>query len=127
MAKLDECQLLFELLNCDIVSFLDDLTPDERRLAARAMHIGQPVALRPDSPQAPTVLQLVVGARFFTIVGFPSDCDVDAAIEGEIGDAVAAIDKLELLVSRFGQLEEVRTRPAARALAAASQSAVNVA
>ena len=104
LATLDECQLLFELLNSDVTPLLTDLTADERRLLARPMHIGQPVALRPDSPLAPTVLRLVVGARFFTIVGFPADGDVDAAIEGEIGDAVAAIDKLELLVARFAQL-----------------------
>ena len=110
LATLEECQLLFELLNSDVTPLLAELTAEERRLLARPMHIGQPVALRPDSPEAPTVLRLVVGARFFTIVGFPADGDVNEAIEGEIADAVAAIDKLELLVARFAELAAARSR-----------------
>jgi hypothetical protein len=108
LATLDECQFLFELLNRDASGLLPDLAPAERRLAARPMHVGQPVALRPDSTEAPTVLRLVVGARFFTIVAYPADGDTEAALAGEIGDAVAALDKLELLVRHFAQL-----RPAA--------------
>ena len=38
------------------------------------------------------------GARFFTIVAYPDDRDVEAALAGEIADAIAALDKLELLV-----------------------------
>jgi hypothetical protein len=50
------------------------------------------------------VLRLVVGARFFTIVGFPADGDAEAALQGEIADATGALDKLELLVRHFAQL-----------------------
>ena len=65
-------------------------------------------ALRPDSTEAPTVLRLVVGARFFTIVAYPADGDTEAALAGEIGDAGAALDTLELRVRHLAQL-----RPAA--------------
>ena len=102
--SLEECQLLFECLNKDVSGWLEGLAPAERRLAARPAHIGQPVALRPDCPAAPIVLRLVVGARFFTIVGFPDDGDCEAALAGEIGDAVTALDKLELLVRHLPEL-----------------------
>jgi hypothetical protein len=104
LASFDECQLLFGLLNRDASCLLLNLSPAERRLVAQPMHIGQPVALRPDRAEAPTVLRLVVGARFFTIVAYPTDGDTEAALAREIGDAVAALDKLELLVRHFPQL-----------------------
>lgn len=110
-ASLEECQLLFEYLNSDASSLiaLDDV--GERALARRAMHIGQPVALRSDSAEAPVVLRLVVGARFFTIVGFPADGDVEAALQAEIRDASAAIDKLELLVKHLPELAAAKAPP----------------
>jgi hypothetical protein len=104
LATLDECQALFELLNRDVSGSLHRLTPAERRLAARPAHIGQPVALQPGSAEAPTVLRLVVGARFFTIVGFPTDGGTEAALRSEIADAVAALDKLELLARHAAEL-----------------------
>ena len=100
-ASLDECQLLFELLNRDVSARLTGLDVGERLLAARPAHIGQPVALRPDCTGAPIVLRLVVGARFFTICGFPDDGDCEAALRSEIADAVTALDKLELLVRQL--------------------------
>ena len=102
--SLEECQLLFECLNKDVSGWLEGLAPSERQLAARPAHIGQPVALRPDCPDAPIVLRLVVGARFFTIVGFPDDAGCEAALAAEIGDAVTALDKLELLVRHLPDL-----------------------
>jgi hypothetical protein len=104
LATLDQCQSLFELLNRDVSGSLPGLTPAESRLAARPAHIGQPVVLRPDSAEAPTVLRLVVGARFFTTVGFAADGDTEAALKGQIADAVAALDKLELLARHAAEL-----------------------
>lgn len=105
LASLEECQLLFECLNSDVSSRLEGLDETESGLARRAMHIGQPVALRTDSAEAPVVLRLVVGARFFTIVGYPADGDHEGALRAEIGDAVAAIAKLEFLVRRLPELK----------------------
>ncbi len=107
-ASLEECQLLFECLNSDVSSRLTGLDEVETALARRAMHIGQPVALRTDSAEAPVVLRLVVGARFFTIVGYPADGDHESALRAEIGDAVAAIAKLELLVRHLSELKANR-------------------
>ena len=103
-ASLEECQLLFECLNSDVTIRLTGLDQGETALARRAMHIGQPVALRTDSTEAPVVLRLVVGARFFTIVGYPPDGDVEGALRAEISDAIAAIAKLELLVRHLPEL-----------------------
>ncbi|MGD9510613.1 MAG: phosphoadenylyl-sulfate reductase [Geminicoccaceae bacterium] len=104
-ASLEECQLLFECLNSDVSARLRGLDETEMGLARRAMHIGQPVALRTDGGEAPVVLRLVVGARFFTIVGYPADGDHESALQAEIGDAVAAIAKMELLVRHLPELK----------------------
>ena len=98
LLSMDACQRVFELLNRDVSEGTEDLSESQRELLAMPAHIGQPVALRPN---APSVLRLVIGARFFTIVGFAARGSEEAALLAEITDAVRAIDKLELLV-RYG-------------------------
>ena len=98
-----ECKSLFELLNRDVSSMLQPLAPGEEALARQPVHIGQPVTLG-SSEAAITVLRLVLGARFFTIVGH---CDPEsraAALESEIADAERAIAKVELLASYWWRL-----------------------
>lgn len=102
--SLAECQRLFELLNSDVSGLLPGLGPTDRALAAQPAHIGQPVELRPGASGAPSVLRLVVGARFFTIVGFAEEGATEAALASEIADATRAIDKLELLVRHWAAL-----------------------
>jgi hypothetical protein len=46
----------------------------------------------------------VVGARFFTIVGYAGAGAVEAALESEISDAIRAIEKLELLAMRWPEI-----------------------
>ena len=100
LLDLDECQKLFELLNRDVRDLLPETSASELELAALPAHIGQPVAL---GPEAPSVLRLVIGARFFTIVGYgPRGAEV-AALLSEIADAVRAVDKLELLARNWSR------------------------
>ncbi|HEX7034362.1 MAG TPA: hypothetical protein VF210_01230 [Pseudomonadales bacterium] len=94
-----ECRHLFELLNKDVASLLQPISAVEEALARQPVHIGQPVTL--GSAETPTtVLRLVLGARFFTIVG-QADTEIarEAALESEIADATRAIAKVELLAS----------------------------
>ena len=100
---LAECQRAFELLNRDVRPRLPDLSPEEAALAGHLVHIGQPVQLRPDVPTAPTVLRLVLGARFFTIVGYAED--PERALQSQIDDALLALAKLELLIRHWDQLQ----------------------
>jgi hypothetical protein len=101
----DECQRLFELLNTDVCDRLHALTPADQVKAAQRAHLGQPVSLAAGPGLAPlTVLRLVVGARFFTIVGHAGPGAVEAALESEISDAVRAIEKVELLAERWSEL-----------------------
>jgi hypothetical protein len=102
--SLAECQRLFELLNLDVVQKLPDLTEADAALARQAAHIGQPVELRPGVPEVPTILRLVVGARFFTIVGFAGPGAEEAALTSEVTDAIRAVDKLELLLRHWNRL-----------------------
>lgn len=98
-----ECKRLFALLNGDVSSLLQPLAPGEEALARQPVHIGQPVTLG-TSDTVMTVLRLVLGGRFFTIVGH---CDPEsraAALESEIADAERAIAKVELLASYWWRL-----------------------
>jgi hypothetical protein len=61
-----------------------------------------------DDKRELSVLRLVIGARFFTIVGYAGIGAVEAALESEISDAIRAIDKLELAAERWKQIAELR-------------------
>jgi hypothetical protein len=98
-----ECKRLFELLNRDVASLLPPLSPREEALARQPVHIGQPVTLGASDP-AITVLRLVLGARFFTIVGHAEPESRAAALESEIADAERAIAKVGLLASYWWRL-----------------------
>jgi hypothetical protein len=104
-----ECQRLFELLNLDLSQHLGPLSPAQRITAAQCAHIGQPVTLCiGDDKRELSVLRLVIGARFFTIVGYAGINAVEAALESEISDAIRAIDKLELAAERWKQIAQLR-------------------
>ena len=103
-----ECQRLFEFLNLDLSQRLDPLSPAQRITAAQCAHIGQPVTLFiGEDRRELSILRLVVGARFFTIVGYAGMGAVEAALELEISDAIRAIDKLELLAGRWRQIADL--------------------
>jgi hypothetical protein len=105
-----ECQRLFELLNFDLSQRLGSLSPAEQITAAQCAHIGQPVTLSigPDQREL-SILRMVIGARFFTIVGYA--VSTEAALASEIADAIRAIDKVELLAERWGQITELAAIP----------------
>jgi hypothetical protein len=104
-----ECQRLFELLNLDLSQHISPLSPAQQITAAQCAHIGQPVTLFiGDDKRELSVLRLVIGARFFTIVGYAGIGAVEAALESEISDAIRAIDKLELAAERWKQISELR-------------------
>lgn len=113
LLPLDEpsCRLIFEMLNCDAVDRLGELPPTHRALAAQPAHIGQPVTLKTERGPL-TVLRMVLGARFFTIVGYAGPSLFEAALESEISDALRAIDKLELLASHWWRLSETDNQAA---------------
>ena len=103
-----ECQRLFELLNFDLSQHLGPLSPAEQITAAQCAHIGQPVtlAIGPDQREL-SILRMVIGARFFTIVGYAGAGATEAALASEIADAIRAIDKVKLLAERWGQIMEL--------------------
>ncbi|GAB1579126.1 hypothetical protein [Bordetella petrii] len=102
-----ECRHLFEQLNRDVSALFSDLSAAESALARQKFHIGQPVTLRTSSDSR-TVLRLVIGARFFTIVGYADDGATMAALDAEIADAGRAVSKIELLASRWWRLASIR-------------------
>lgn len=99
----NECRWLFEQLNLDAEPLLPGLAEKDRVLARQRAHIGQPVTLQADSGPV-TVLRLVIGARFFSIVGYSGAGALEAALDSEIADAQQAIAKIELLAANWSRL-----------------------
>lgn len=99
-----ECQQLFELLNLDVSDWLTGASAEEMMLATQPAHIGQPVVLAAESGRKLTILRLVVGARFFTLIGHAGQDMMEAALEAEISDALRAIDKLEILARHWDKI-----------------------
>lgn len=105
-----ECRVLFEALNRDVSALLPGLDPAEAASARLQAHIGQPVTL--DGPDGPiVVLRMVLGARFFSIVGFAAGGATDAALQSEIADARRALAKVELLAEHWWRLARALERP----------------
>jgi hypothetical protein len=107
--RLDEvgCQTIFGMLNVDMSERLGCLTASEIVQARQMAHIGQAVRLGSGSDgEEIAVLRLVLGARFFTIVGHAGPGAVQAALESEISDAERAIEKLELIASRWWKVKK---------------------
>jgi hypothetical protein len=102
-----ECQRIFQLLNLDLTGKFGPLSPVEQMLAAQKAHIGQPVRLgSANGAEGSTVLRLVLGARFFTIVGHAGPGAIEAALESEISDAIHAIDKVELIARHWWKIRD---------------------
>ena len=98
-----ECRWLFEQLNLNADRLLPGLPEKERTLARQQAHVGQPVTLHAEAAPI-TVLRMVIGARFFSIVGYAGAEAVTAALESEIADAERAISKLELLAANWWRI-----------------------
>lgn len=98
------CRRLFELLNADVTALLAPLDALAAATARQSAHIGQPVTLRGAFGDV-TVLRMVLGARFFNIVGYAGRGSFEAALRSEIADAERAVAKVELLASQWWRLE----------------------
>jgi hypothetical protein len=98
-----ECRWLFEQLNLDADPLLPGLAEKERTLARQQAHVGQPVTLHTGSGPI-TLLRMVIGARFFSIVGYAGPDAVTAALESEIADAERAVSKIELLAANWWRI-----------------------
>lgn len=99
-----EARQLYRWLNADLAAALPpDLPPDELGLARRRFHVGQPVPLRSSAGEF-GALRLSAGARLVT--GEPSHAHLGTAprLEREIGDALAALAKIELILRHLDRL-----------------------
>jgi hypothetical protein len=95
-----ECLWLYERLNSDVSDLIPDLSPGEVATARLECHIGQPVILT-GQRQKMAFLRLVVGARFFNMVGHAHPLAQEAMLQSQIADACRVLDKIELIASRW--------------------------
>ena len=93
----------------DLRQQLGPLSPVDQITAAQCAHIGQPVTLCIGRDHRElSILRMVIGARFFTIVGYAGFRAIQAALASEIADAIRAIDKVEFLAERWDQIRQLR-------------------
>ena len=95
----DEAWSAYCWLNQDICRHLPSgASADERALAARACHIGQPVKLNAGGTTL-GALRVAVGARFVSRVAFDASLggDPDRRVAAQLGDLEAVLAKLAVL------------------------------
>ena len=97
------CRQIFTILNSDASAMLSNIPASEKTILGQQFHIGQPVVLGRNGHQK-TVLRLVIGARFFNIIGHAGAGAILAALESEISDLMRAIDKLEILAENWWKI-----------------------
>src|SRR5215472_9787897 len=100
-----QCTTLYRALNQDVSAQLPGATAEERALAARLCHIGQPVMLGA-SADDPAALRISAGARVVSETW--SIAGEDAAIANlarEFAEIRTVLAKLAVLVRHFGAIE----------------------
>ena len=107
LQPLDELgsQRFYRLLNQDTSGLLSHLSLAGQAASRLQCHIGQPVILQ-GRDTGLSFLRLVVGARFFNMIGFAGESAFEAALMAEVSDATRVLDKIELLASRWNELEK---------------------
>jgi hypothetical protein len=99
-----ESQWLFEQLNRDMTSLITEWSPQAEATARLCCHIGQPVVLR-GKTRALTFLRLVLGARFFNMVGHAEEGSAEAVLASEIADAKRVLSKIEWIAAQWWRFE----------------------
>ena len=99
-----EARQIYRWLNADLAAALPpDLAVDERDLARRRFHIGQPVPLRAHGAEF-GALRISAGTRL--VAGEPSHAHLSVALrlEKEVADALAALAKVSLILRHLDRL-----------------------
>jgi hypothetical protein len=100
-----QCATLYRALNGDVSAQLPDATAEERTLAARLCHIGQPVMLG-QSANDPAALRISAGARVVSETWAAIGDDASLAnLEREFAEVRVVLDKLALLLRHFEAIE----------------------
>jgi len=112
--SVERARLLYRWLNADVAHVLPEAcTEEDRRLARRLCHIGQPapVAHQALAGQPAGALRISAGARLLS--GEPSHEGMDAGrrLAREIADARRVLDKITLLLRHWAALQAVNPEP----------------
>ena len=112
----EDARRVYFWLNSDLGACLPAAaTPRQRALAARQFHIGQPVTLLGPGGVTAGALRLSAGARL--VSGEPSQANLERAarLEREIHDALAALEKVSLIMDHWDAVARANPRPCYRA------------
>jgi hypothetical protein len=108
----EDAHRVYVWLNSDLSGCLPARAPsDERALASRQFHIGQPVTVLGPSGQPSGALRISAGARL--VSGEPSlaHVEVKARLAGEIEDALGALAKISLILRHWDAIRALDPRP----------------
>jgi hypothetical protein len=104
---LDEVKQLYQWLNMDISALLpDEITDEERRIAASCCHVGQPVVIFSEHGRQYAAIRIAFGARLVSRVEMDPLLGETAAArrEGELASALAVLQKIELIARCWGEM-----------------------
>lgn len=108
----DEARQVHRWLNSDLSPCLpESCSPKDCELARRRVHLGQPIALRTSSGEATGALRISAGARL--VSGEPSRAKLtrEDRLEREIRDALAALDKVSLVMRHIEAIRRIDPKP----------------
>ena len=106
-----EARQVYIWLNADLSDLLPAGSCDaDRRLAARFIHIGQPVALAAAGGSVAGALRLCIGARLVSGEYSHRHLEPESRIEREIADALAVLEKTSLIVRHFERFRRADPR-----------------
>jgi hypothetical protein len=103
----DEARLVYFWLNSDISAALPaSACEEERVLAAKRCHIGQPVRIRRAAQPVLGALRIAVGARFVSRVRFDPTLgpDVEARIAAQVKDVHIVLRKIRLILEHWNAI-----------------------
>jgi hypothetical protein len=121
--SVDACHTIYRALNRDVSSLLPaSATSQQRKVAARLCHIGQPVGVPVSQSEIAGTLRISAGSRVVSETWSAAGESVSARKLAQEFDQVRTIlDKIELLVENLGALAD-RDAAAARVSARASEA-----
>jgi hypothetical protein len=111
----EEARAIYTSLNSDLSDSLPSTaTDDERTLAGRLVHLGQPVALALPDGRTTGALRICAGARL--VSGEPSlrELDRDTRLAHELDDAVTCLAKISLILRYESSIRASKPRPSFR-------------
>jgi len=112
--RMEDAVRLYHFLNADLGAHLrGHVPPQALELAAKACHIGQPVAVRAADGSSAGALRIAPGARFAARVHFDPllGATPRERLERQLDDVRTVLRKIDVVLEHWALLPDMRPRP----------------